>query len=480
MFEKGKKENISFYQWDIQELITQKLRMQQSYESFNSYLYSQLIKKLETIFVILLSYIMVNDNFKLILTTSKEKENFWKQIFELIQIQPYHKIQKYQFDNSEFSFFHYFYEVITEDYHQENKDILKDIVDEPIENWSKKISKRKNISEKYLKNFLNDLIGISFNESEKQFFKDYIQDFQKFILHFEESQINSLTKFSLREIYQKIDWEIFQKIYSIYKLVNEFNQNQNQNQNRNQFGEFSLNRFFDSQFEIIKNSLNKNNSPNELIPIGTCIDKIYDFLNQLTNYTNFKQYISELFKKWSNIYFLFQTKTKNLSKISQTQEFKKDYQKNKVKGVSEIVFEQFFQEYDIFASKRISSFKKEFEEKFLQVFRQNEILDERGFLYGFCLEYLKGEIQENEKQLVLTRITSSFTENQNLNEKQKSNKKKLLAIFLAKFLDFLTNEKLYENIFGISDYEEPNQMFSLRDTKFIIPTKIAKRIIHFH
>ncbi|KAJ5075826.1 ankyrin repeat ph and sec7 domain containing protein secg-related [Anaeramoeba ignava] len=132
MFEKGKKENISFYQWGIQELITQKLRMQQSSESFNSYLYSQLIKKLETIFVILLSYIMVNDNFKLILTTSKEEENFWKQIFESIQIQPYHKIQKDQFDKSEFPFFHYFYEVITEDYHQENKDILKDILNTPL------------------------------------------------------------------------------------------------------------------------------------------------------------------------------------------------------------------------------------------------------------------------------------------------------------------------------------------------------------
>ncbi|KAJ5067972.1 hypothetical protein M0811_12779 [Anaeramoeba ignava] len=663
MFEKGKKENISFYQWDIQELITQKLRMQQSSESFNSYLYSQLIKKLETIFAILLSYIMVNDNFKLILTTNKEEENFWKQIFESIQIQPYRKIQKYQFDNSEFPFFHYFYEVITEDYHQENKDILKDIVDEPIENWSKKYSKRKNISEKYLINFLNDLIEISFNEFEKEFFKDYIRDFQKFILHFEESKIKSLTKFSLREIYQKINWEIFQQIYSIYKL---------------------------------------NNSPNELIPIGTCIDKIYDFLNQLTNYTNFKQYIPELFNKWFNIYFLFQTKTKNLSKISQTQEFKniqneisksqfpkkeflsffldenktkdisdqelinffeiyfqilikfsifqksdkqiinffnkinknlnsnkpnqrllnffgkgnnsfkfqnlftiffnylliftksnldfrktifnnlkqylkfsseniewiaftflqalfqytkddfyshslflqsklypeidqtndifqeysnsiqyihhiiqnpEDHKKNKVNGVSEIVFEQFFQEYDIFASKRISSFKEEFEEKFLQVFRQNEILDERGFLYGFCLEYLKGEIQENQKQLALTRIYSSFTENQNLNEKQnqiketisyilgkvdiiKENFQKIFVVVVEtaeKYLKtkhvasplfneigfgFLTNEKLYENIFGISDYEEPNQMFSLRDTKFIIPTKIA-RIIHF-
>ncbi|KAJ5072895.1 e3 ubiquitin-protein ligase rnf213 [Anaeramoeba ignava] len=666
MFEKGKKENISFYQWDIQELITQKLRMQQSYESFNSYLYSQLIKKLETIFAILLSYIMVNDNFKLILTTSKEKENFWKQIFELIEIQPYHKIQKDQFDKSEFPFFHYFYEVITEDYHQENKDILKDIVDEPIENWLENFSKRKDISEKYLKNFLNDLIGISFNESEKEFFKDYIQDFQKFILHFEESQINSLTKFSLREIYQKINWEIFQQISSIYKLVNEFNQNQNQN--KNQFGEFSLNRFFDSQLEIIKNSLNKNNSPNELIPIGTCIDKIYDFLNQLTNYTKFERFISELFKKWSNIYFLFQTKTKNLSKISQTQEFKsiqneiskKEFlsfflDENKTKDISDQELINFFEIYfqilikiSIFqkSDKQIINFfnkinenlnsnkpnqrllnffgkgndsfkfqnlftiffnylliftksnldfrktifnnlkqylkfsseniewitftflqalfqytkndfyshslflqsklypeidqtndifqeysnsiqyihhiiqnpedhqkEQKFEEKFLQVFRQNEILDKKGFFYGFCLEYLKGKIKEDQKHLVLTRITSSFTENQNLNEKQnqiketinyilskvdiiKENFQKIFVVVVEtgeKYLKtkhvasplfneinvgFLTNEKLYENIFGISDYEEPNQMFSLRDTKFIIPTKIA-RIIHF-
>ncbi|KAJ5079011.1 hypothetical protein M0811_04734 [Anaeramoeba ignava] len=80
---------------------------------------------------------MVNDNFKLILTTNKEEENFGNKFLNQSKFNLIVKFRNINLIIPKFPFFHYFYEVITEDYHQENKDILKDIVDEPIENWSK-------------------------------------------------------------------------------------------------------------------------------------------------------------------------------------------------------------------------------------------------------------------------------------------------------------------------------------------------------
>ncbi|KAJ5069380.1 hypothetical protein M0811_11551 [Anaeramoeba ignava] len=194
MIQKGKNGNIKLYEWNINELINEKFEKKRRNESLTSFIQFKFKEKLETIFAILFSNIMINDNFKLFPINQKdtnEIQKLWEKIFKNLKIPHFQNILTYQFNNSNFPFFQYFYSKLFEETkQQEENKIIQEIIEKPIIKWSNQYSKNpKTTAQIFLKAFMSDFTKISFTKEEQKFLEEYIGNISDFIYQFEKMKI---------------------------------------------------------------------------------------------------------------------------------------------------------------------------------------------------------------------------------------------------------------------------------------------------